>query len=91
MKQLPGFDASLLYLETGSQFGHVSSLTIYAKPEDDADQTRFAAWRTFVTWRAHSSPTSPTLRAGSATAESTNGGPRERRSVRGDQAVGPLG
>ena len=43
MKQLSGLDASFLYVETGSQFGHVSSLSIYAKPEDDPDYDPFAA------------------------------------------------
>ena len=57
----------------------------------DVGEPVVAQRRTFVTWRAHSSLTSPTLCAKSATAESTNGGLRERRSVRGDQAVGPLG
>ena len=34
MKQLSGLDASFLYMETGSQFGHVSSLSIYERPDD---------------------------------------------------------
>ncbi len=51
MKQLSGLDASFLYLETGSQFGHVSSLSIYAKPEGDYDP--FAAWRAQITRRLH--------------------------------------
>ena len=33
MKQLSGLDASFLYLETGSQFGHVSGLAIFRRPE----------------------------------------------------------
>jgi len=33
MKQLSGVDASFLYMETGSQFGHVSSLAIFARPD----------------------------------------------------------
>lgn len=45
MKQLSGLDASFLYVETGSQFGHVSSLSIYARPGDQADYDPFAAWR----------------------------------------------
>src|ERR671911_1131298 len=53
MKQLSGLDASFLYLETGSQFGHVSSLSIYAKPEDDSDYDPFAAWRQQIDRRLH--------------------------------------
>ena len=53
MKQLSGLDASFLYLETGSQFGHVSSLSIYAKPEDDSDYDPFAAWRGQIERRLH--------------------------------------
>ena len=34
MKQLSGLDASFLYMETASQFGHVSSLSIYERPDD---------------------------------------------------------
>jgi diacylglycerol O-acyltransferase / wax synthase len=34
MKQLSGLDASLLYMESSSQFGHVSSLSIFARPDD---------------------------------------------------------
>src|SRR5262245_21764081 len=45
MKQLSGLDASFLYMETGSQFGHVSSLSIYARPEGDPDYEPFSAWR----------------------------------------------
>ena len=45
MKQLSGLDASFLYLETGSQFGHVSSLSIYERPPDDPDYEPFTAWR----------------------------------------------
>ena len=53
MKQLSGLDASFLYVETGSQFGHVSSLSIYAKPEDDPDYDPFAAWRAQIERRLH--------------------------------------
>jgi diacylglycerol O-acyltransferase len=53
MKQLSGLDASFLYLETGRQFGHVSSLSIYAKPEDDPDYDPFAAWRAQIERRLH--------------------------------------
>jgi WS/DGAT/MGAT family acyltransferase len=53
MKQLSGLDASFLYLETASQFGHVSSLSVYAKPEDDPDYEPFTAWREQVERRLH--------------------------------------
>ena len=45
MKQLSGLDASFLYMETASQFGHVSSLSLFAKPEDDPTYEPLAAWR----------------------------------------------
>ena len=44
MKQLSGLDASFLYMETGSQFGHVSSVSVYEKP-DDPDYDPYTAWR----------------------------------------------
>ncbi len=53
MKQLSGLDASFLYLETGSQFGHVSSLSIYARPDDDPDYEPLAAWRDQIERRLH--------------------------------------
>ena len=53
MKQPSGLDASFLDLETASQFGHVSSLSIYAKPEDDPDYEPFTAWRDQVERRLH--------------------------------------
>lgn len=34
MKQLSGLDATFLYMETPSQFGHVSSVSVYERPED---------------------------------------------------------
>jgi WS/DGAT/MGAT family acyltransferase len=34
MKQLSGLDASFLYMETGRQFGHVTGLGVFARPED---------------------------------------------------------
>ncbi len=34
MKQLSGLDASFLNLETATSFGHVSSLSIFGRPED---------------------------------------------------------
>ncbi len=33
MKQLSGLDASFLYMETGSQFGHVSGLGVFKRPD----------------------------------------------------------
>ena len=35
MKQLSGIDASFLYMETNSSFGHVSSLSVYKRPTPD--------------------------------------------------------
>jgi diacylglycerol O-acyltransferase / wax synthase len=34
VKQLSGLDASFLYLETPHSFGHVSSLSVYSRPDD---------------------------------------------------------
>ena len=34
MKQLSGVDAAFLYMESGTQFGHVSGLGIFARPDD---------------------------------------------------------
>src|ERR671917_362580 len=53
MKQLSGLDASFLYMETDAQFGHVSSLSIYARPEDDPDYEPFSAWRGQIEARLH--------------------------------------
>src|SRR5829696_7882023 len=53
MKQLSGIDASFLYMETASQFGHVSSLSIYAKPPDQAGYNPFLAWRDQLDRRLH--------------------------------------
>jgi WS/DGAT/MGAT family acyltransferase len=52
VKQLTGLDASFLYMETPSQFGHVSSLSIFDKP-DDPDYDAFSAWRTQIEDRLH--------------------------------------
>lgn len=51
MKQLSGLDATFLYMETAKQFGHVSGLSILAKP-NPAYQP-LAAWRTQVESRLH--------------------------------------
>jgi len=37
MKQLSGVDASFLYMESKTNFGHVSGLGIYERPSDDFD------------------------------------------------------
>jgi WS/DGAT/MGAT family acyltransferase len=52
MKQLSGMDASFLYLETASQFGHVSSLSLFARP-DVPDYDPLAAWRSQLERRIH--------------------------------------
>jgi WS/DGAT/MGAT family acyltransferase len=52
MKQLTGLDASFLYMETPSQFGHVSSLSIFEKPDDQAYDA-FTAWRQQIEQRLH--------------------------------------
>jgi WS/DGAT/MGAT family acyltransferase len=52
MKQLSGLDASFLYMETPSQFGHVSSLSIFERP-DDAGYDPFIAWRNQIDRRLH--------------------------------------
>jgi diacylglycerol O-acyltransferase / wax synthase len=51
MKQLTGLDASFLYLETPSQFGHVSSLSVFARPSPEYDP--FEAWRSQIERRLH--------------------------------------
>jgi WS/DGAT/MGAT family acyltransferase len=48
MKQLTGVDASFLYMETATTYGHVSGLSIYERPSEDFDpyevvRTRMAA------------------------------------------------
>ena len=52
MKQLSGLDASFLYMETGSQFGHVSSVSVYERP-DDPDYDPYTAWRGQIERRLH--------------------------------------
>jgi diacylglycerol O-acyltransferase / wax synthase len=44
VKQLTGLDASFLFLESASQFGHVSSVSVYRRP-DVPDYDPLAAWR----------------------------------------------
>jgi WS/DGAT/MGAT family acyltransferase len=50
VKQLTGLDASFLFLESGSQFGHVSSVSVYRRP-DAADYDPLTAWRDQVARR----------------------------------------
>lgn len=45
MKQLSGLDASFLNMETASSFGHINSLSIYSRPDDDADFDPYTAFR----------------------------------------------
>src|SRR6476659_2921597 len=52
MKQLSGLDASFLYMETGSKFGHVSSVSIYERP-DDPSYDPYTAWRDQIERRLH--------------------------------------
>jgi diacylglycerol O-acyltransferase len=52
MKQLSGLDASFLYMETAAQFGHVSSLSIYERP-DDPDYEPLSSWRHQIERRLH--------------------------------------
>ncbi len=51
MKQLSGLDATFLHMETPSQFGHVSSLSIYERPSDDYQP--FFEWRRQIERRLH--------------------------------------
>jgi hypothetical protein len=37
VKQLSGLDASFLYMETDTSFGHVNGLFIYGRPAEDFD------------------------------------------------------
>lgn len=52
MKQLSGLDATFLYMETGTQFGHVSSLSIY-EPPDRPGYDALAEWRAAIDKRLH--------------------------------------
>ena len=52
MKQLTGIDATFLYLETPSQFGHVSSLSVFSRPADGGYEP-LAAWRRQIESRLH--------------------------------------
>ena len=48
MKQLSGLDVSFLNLETATSFGHVSSLSIYGRPEGDPDYKPYEQLRAQV-------------------------------------------
>ncbi len=51
MKQLTGLDATFLYMETPSTYGHVSGLSIYDRPSPDFDP--LAEWRAQIQRRLH--------------------------------------
>ena len=51
MKQLTGLDATFLYMETPSTYGHVSGLSIYDRPSPDFDPLQ--AWRDQIERRLH--------------------------------------
>lgn len=51
MKQLTGLDATFLFMETSSQFGHVSSFSVFARP--DGDYEPLPAWRGQIERRLH--------------------------------------
>ncbi len=52
MKQLTGLDATFLYMETPSSFGHVSGLGIYRRP-DDPDYQPYEAFKAQIESRLH--------------------------------------
>lgn len=52
MKQLTGLDATFLYMESDTQFGHVSGLSIYQRPDDPAYDP-LEAWRCEIERRLH--------------------------------------
>jgi diacylglycerol O-acyltransferase len=52
MKQLTGLDAAFLHLETPAQFGHVSGLSVFARP-DTPGYDPYAAWRSQLEQRLH--------------------------------------
>ena len=52
MQQLTGLDSTFLQLETASQFGHVSGLSIFTKP-DTPGYDPYQAWRTQLEERLH--------------------------------------
>jgi diacylglycerol O-acyltransferase len=50
VKQLSGVDASFLYMESGTSFGHVSGLGVFARP-DDPEWSPYEAMRDKLTRR----------------------------------------
>jgi len=52
MKQLTGLDATFLYMETPSSFGHVNGLGIYRRP-DDPDYHPYEAFKAQIENRLH--------------------------------------
>jgi WS/DGAT/MGAT family acyltransferase len=52
MKQLTGLDATFLHLENATQFGHVSGLSIFARP-DVPGYDPYVAWRAQLEQRLH--------------------------------------
>jgi WS/DGAT/MGAT family acyltransferase len=52
MKQLTGLDATFLFMETDKQFGHVSSFSVFEKP-DDPGYEPLTAWRGQLERRLH--------------------------------------
>src|SRR4051812_376015 len=52
MRQLTGLDATFLHLETPTQFGHVSGLAIFSRP-DTPGYDPYAAWREQLEQRLH--------------------------------------
>ncbi len=52
MKQLSGLDSTFLHLETSAQFGHVSGLSIFSRPDTPGYQP-YEAWREQLERRLH--------------------------------------
>ena len=52
MKQLSGLDSTFLHLETSAQFGHVSGLSIFSRPDTPGYQP-YEAWRGQLERRLH--------------------------------------
>jgi diacylglycerol O-acyltransferase len=52
MQQLSGLDATFLHLETSAQFGHVSGLSIFSRP-DISGYEPYEAWRGQLERRLH--------------------------------------
>src|SRR5829696_70141 len=52
MKQLSGLDSTFLHLETSAQFGHVSGLSIFSRP-DTPEYQPYEAWRGQLERRLH--------------------------------------